>query len=194
MSKGKEIAKTAVILFLITAVSAALLAAVNGITAPLIAENEEKTIQEALKVVMPDADEFEEKEKDEAAKAAEEKYGSEILNLYDAKAGGEVVGLCAIVETKGYSAGLTCAVGVDADGVVTGVEITAHEETPGLGANAEDEGFRNQYIGKHGEIGVAKNNAGDNEITAMSGATMTSNGVTNAVNTVTAAAARENAQ
>lgn len=191
MSKGKEIAKISLILFLITAISALLLAYVNDITAPLIAANEEKSIQEALRVVMPDADSFEQKEAGADAKAAEEKYDSKITELYDAKKDGETIGICAIVETKGYDTGLQSAIGVGADGAVTGVEIIAHQETPGLGAHAEDDEFRSQYTGKSGEISVVKSSAGENEINAISGATITSDGVTRAVNTVTALAAAD---
>ena len=66
------------------------------------------------------------------------------------------------------------------DGKVTGVKIISSNETPGLGQNAAKPEFLNQYIGKEFEIGVA----GDNEINAISGATMTSDGVTGAVNTL----------
>ena len=188
MSKAKVITKISVTLFLITAISALLLALVNNITAPMIAANEEQSVQDALRVVMPEADVFEEKDKGNAAAAAEEKYESDIIELYDAKKDGETVGICAIVETKGYDTGLRSAVGVDADGTVTGVEIISHQETPGLGANAEKEEFRSQYTGKVGEISVVKSGAEENEINAISGATMTSDGVTRAVNTVTAIA------
>lgn len=188
MSKAKEITKISIILFLITAISALLLAFVNEITAPLIAANDEKSVQDALRVVMQEADSFEKKEPDDIAAAAEEKYDSDIIELYDAKKNGDTIGICAIVETKGYDTGLRSAIGVDTEGTVTGVEIISHQETPGLGANAEKEEFRSQYIGKSGEISVVKNGAGENEINAISGATMTSDGVTRAVDTVTAIA------
>lgn len=187
MSKGKEIAKISIILFLITAIAALLLAFVNGKTEPLIKLNEEKKISDALKVVMSDAVEFEELAELETLAAVEEKYDSDIISVYKAKdSEGKDIGICAIVETKGYDVGLRSVVGVNSDGAVTGVEIISHKETPGLGANAVKDEFKSQYNGKKGEIGVAKTNAGDNEINAISGATMTSNGVTAGVNTATA--------
>ncbi|MDY3031259.1 MAG: RnfABCDGE type electron transport complex subunit G [Clostridia bacterium] len=185
MSKVKETAKISVILFLITAIAALLLAFVNAKTAPLIAKNEEKKISDALKVVMPEAADFEKTEPNSIALSAAEKYDSDIIELYTAKGSdGSDTGICAIVETKGYDAGLRSAIGVDKNGTVTGVEIISHKETPGLGANAEKEEFRSQYIGKSGELEVVKTGAGDNEINAISGATLTSKGVTRAVNTV----------
>lgn len=183
---GKEIIKTSLILFVITAVAALLLAFVNAKTAPVIAQNNQKKTQEALKVVMSEASSFEEVEKDETAAEAETKYDSEIVNLYEAQdESGSTIGVCAIVETKGYDVGIQSAVGVNKEGTVTGVEIISHKETPGLGANAEKDEFKSQYTGKTSDIEVVKSGAAGNQINAISGATMTSNGVTKAVNTVT---------
>lgn len=187
MGKVKETIKISIILFLITAISAALLAFVNQKTAPMIEQNEQKKISDALKLVMSDATDFEKSELPDTADKITENYGTDIIEFYIAKGSdGNDVGICAITETKGYSSGLRCAVGVDKNGEVTGVEIISHNETPGLGANAEKEEFRSQYAGKKDEISVVKNNASDNEINAISGATLTSRGVTSNVNTVIA--------
>lgn len=187
MKKSLEIIKISVILFLITAIAALVLAFVNQKTAPLIAENEEKNIKTALQAIMPDAADFEESDAD--VEEITDKYESEVNSLYIAKDGsGNNMGVCAIVETKGYDAGLISAIGVDKDGKVTGVEIISHNETPGLGANAEKEEFRSQYSGKSGELSVVKAGAKDNEINAISGATLTSKGMTRAVNTAIAIA------
>lgn len=187
MGKVKETIKISIILFLITAISAALLAFVNQKTAPMIEQNEQKKISDALKLVMSDATDFEKSELPDTADKITENYSTDIIEFYIAKGSdGNDVGICAITETKGYSSGLRCAVGVDKNGEVTGVEIISHNETPGLGANAEKEEFRSQYAGKKDEISVVKNNASDNEINAISGATLTSRGVTSNVNTVIA--------
>jgi len=74
-------------------------------------------------------------------------------------------------------------VGIDTSGKVTGVSILSISETAGLGMNAKNESFINQYIGKSGTIGVSKNGASDTEIQALTGATITSKAVTSAVNT-----------
>lgn len=177
MSKAREIIKISLILFLITAISALLLAFVNEKTAPLIAQNSEKKTREALKGVMSTAAEFEQVENEFEIESCS------VEQVYKAKdSSGNVIGVCAIIETKGYDSGLKSAVGVDFDGKVTGVEIISHKETPGLGANAEKNEFRSQYVGKSNEISVVKSNAGENEINAISGATMTSDGVTRSVN------------
>ena len=73
-------------------------------------------------------------------------------------------------------------VGVKADGTVAGVNILSISETAGLGMNAKNESFLQQFIGKSGEIGVQKNGSSDTEIQALTGATITSRAMANAVN------------
>lgn len=175
-----EIVKIGVILFLITAISAALLAFVNGKTAPLIEKNSLEKEQNALKTVMSEAAEFEEASLDIASGID----GADNINkLYTAKdESGNVIGACVITETTGYDKGIQTVTGVNSDLTVTGIEIIAMNETPGLGAKAAEEGFRSQYNGKKLEIGVSKSSSSDTEIQAISGATKTSNGVTEGVN------------
>lgn len=176
-----DMIKTGLILFAITAVLAGLLAFVNAKTAPIIAENEVLKKEDAMRAVLPEAAEFEEAEiTDEIAALSE---SDEIKEAYTATgASGEVVGACVITETSGYDKGINTVTGVDAELEVTGVEITSLKETPGLGAKAKEEDFREQYEGKSGEIGVSKTGADDENIAAISGATLTSKGVTHGVN------------
>ena len=189
MKKLGEVVKISLILFLITAIAALLLAYVNKVTAPLIAENNQKKINDALAVVMTSATDFEKVENTDTAEKIADNYGAKIDSVYMAKNDGKTVGVCAIVVTKGYDAGLTTAVGVNLDGQVEGIEIISHNETPGLGANAAKPEFKDKFKGKTQNIAVVKSGAKDNEIDAMSGATMTSNGVTNGVNCVSDIAA-----
>ena len=74
-------------------------------------------------------------------------------------------------------------IGIDKDGAVTGVEFLSISETAGLGMNAQKETFRDQFKGKNSEITVVKTAPGDDEIQALTGATITSNAVTKSVNT-----------
>lgn len=181
MRESNSIIKIGLILFLITAISAALLAFVNGKTAPLIEKNSIAKEQDALKAVMSEAAEFEETTVDTNTGA--------LKKVFLAKdADGKSIGVCVITETTGYDVGIQTVTGVDADLKVTGVEIISMNETPGLGAKAADDSFKSQYKGKSGEIGVAKSAPSDAEIQAISGATKTSNGVTNGVNAAIKAA------
>lgn len=177
-----EIVKIGVILFLITALAAALLAFVNAKTAPLIAQNSIIKEQTAMKAVLPEAASFEDvKISEELAAAAQGK--GELTKAYTAlDSEGNVNGVCVITETTGYDIGIQTVTGIGADLTVAGIDIIAMNETPGLGAKAAEEGFREQYSGKNGEIGVSKSATDDTHIQAISGATKTSDGVTNGVN------------
>ncbi len=83
-----------------------------------------------------------------------------------------------------YGGKVGISVGLKEDGSITAIGIRETSDTPGLGLKAKDAPFKDQYIGKTAEkLSVTKSgNAGDAEINAISGATITSDAVTNAVN------------
>lgn len=83
-----------------------------------------------------------------------------------------------------YGGKVGISVGLKADGSITAIGFRETSDTPGLGLKAKDAPFKDQYIGKTAEkLSVTKSgNAGDAEINAISGATITSDAVTNAVN------------
>ena len=86
--------------------------------------------------------------------------------------------------TNGYSKnGLDLLVAMNADGSVKAVSIVSVSDTPGLGTKVQDSNFLAQFDGKTGHLEVTKNQPkSDNEIQAVTGATYSSTGVTNAVN------------
>lgn len=175
---AKEILIPAVSLFLICLVVTALLAVTDMFTAPqiekLAAETENKTKAEVL--------------------AAADTFSDGILYVYEnteytyyiGSAAGEQIGYVFNTSAKGYGGDIRIMVGVDMEGKVTGVSVLSISETAGLGMNAKNESFLNQYAGKSGTIGVAKSNASETEIQALTGATITSNAMTQAVNTALA--------
>ena len=179
-----EIIKVGVILFLITAVLAGLLAFVNAKTAPLIEQNALIASCSAMKTVMPDAISFDEVEITDELTAIAAENGGEISKAYIAKdSSGADIGACVITVTTGYDVGIQTVTGVSTDHVsVTGVDIISMNETPGLGANADNLEFRDQYIGKYEGVKVVKSSPDENSIQAIAGATKTSNGVTKGVN------------
>ena len=67
---------------------------------------------------------------------------------------------------------------------MVGITFLTLEETPGLGMRAAEESFYGQYANKNTkEFKLVKGAAGaDDEISAISGSTITSTAVTNAVN------------
>lgn len=172
-----DIIKTGLTLFLITGIAAFVLSAVNGVTEPIITENNEKNQEAAMRQVMPDAESF---EKLEAEASSEEDVP--IAGIYSAKQGGECMGYVVIAEPNGYNGAVTTVVGVDRDGKVTGVDITNQTETAGLGANCTKPEFKDGFRGKTKGITVVKSGAKNNQIDALTSATITSKAVTRGVN------------
>lgn len=166
-----EILRVGLILFAITAVSAFILAFVNSFTAPVIAANNKKAQEAAMKAVLPDGNNFEKVE-------FNPEENSIVSEIYSAGEAGVVV----MVNPKGYGGEISMAVGVDPEYKVTGVEIISQSETAGLGANCTKDSFKEQFTGKTGDIQVVKTGAKDNQIDAISSATITSKAVTKGVN------------
>jgi electron transport complex protein RnfG len=162
----KDIVKPALVLFLITAIVVGLLAVVNGFTAEKIEENKVIAYQNSLKEVMPGAESFRQVKKEDALT---------VEQAFDAS--GTYIGSCVLVTTNGYGGKIEIMVGVGADGMVTSIDILSASETAGLGAKASGDKFRGQFEGRS----EAKLKKDGGEIDAISGATITSRAVTNAV-------------
>ncbi len=175
-SKVKEILIPAVSLFLICIVVTALLALTNSVTAPKIAQLAVDTENNTKKVVLQQAESFSD------AKTAE-KDGTEYTYYDGLSSDGETIGYVFSTSAKGYGGDIDVMVGVGTDGTVKGVSILSISETAGLGMNAKNEKFLNQFLGKTSGITVTKNSPADNEIQALTGATITSKAVTSAVDT-----------
>lgn len=167
---AKNVLFPAAILLTICVLVSAALAGTNLLTKDKIAEQQALKAEESRKVVLPSAESFE--EQDGGA-------------FYRGLSGGETVGYVFETESKGYGGEIRVMTGIDAQGSVTGVVILSHGETPGLGANAEKAEFRDQFKQPipDGDIQVVKyQTPQEGQIEAMTGATITSRAVTNAVN------------
>lgn len=133
----------------------ALLAGVRSLTQPRIAERERDAQLAALSVVMP-ADRYDNDPlADRIDVIAPAWLGSEdALPAWRARRDGAPSGLIlTAVAPDGYAGPIRLLIGVDAEGIVTGVRVTAHQETPGLGdpieARRSDwiESFRDRSLG-----------------------------------------------
>ena len=172
----KDILKLGVTLFAICAVAALVLGVTNNITAPVIEERNIQASNEARKIVLSEADEF---------KELDGMNSDIVLEVYEGIKDGQVIGYTIKTSSKGYGGAIELMVGISKDGKITGVEIGNHSETPGLGSKATEPMFKNQYVDKdvlNSLLVVKGSTNNDNEISAISGATITSNGVTNGVN------------
>lgn len=164
-------------LFVITAIVAVLLSLVNMVTRPMINTHAEEKRVAALSKVMPDAD-FE-----PVTHLPEGIDG--LVSITKATRNGSPAGCCVQITTNGFGGSLELMVGVDGNGAVTGVDILSHAET----LNTNRHGWLlEQYPGHSGKILVSKTSADSSHIQAISGATVTSNGVTRGVNNALKAA------
>lgn len=177
----KDILSVGLKLFLITSISALVLAVVNNITAPIIEKNTIEKQEIAMKSVISGAVRFESADMSALALAELPCAVTSVYNAVDSK--DKTIGYAVMVSTGGYGGEILLTVGIDSELKVTGIDVISHSETPGLGAKCVSDAFRNQFINKSIGVETVKNGATDNQIDAITSATITSKAVTNGVNT-----------
>ncbi|HOV69347.1 MAG TPA: RnfABCDGE type electron transport complex subunit G [Clostridia bacterium] len=170
MNKFSKILFPAAALTVICLVISLALAVANSVTKDKIEQNTLLEKQKIAQTVLKDAVEFEEITYD----------GILVYKALDNK--GEVIGYVFETVSSGYGGDMTVMTAIAADGKLTGVKVVSSSETPGLGKNAEKDSFLSRFIGTEGMLNVVKGPAGDNEISAITGATISSRAVVNAVN------------
>lgn len=175
----KEPIKFGIILLIFCAISAGLLAYVNGITEPKIKQMEfEQTMKSYQAIFGEAADDFEEYDK---AKLEEIQANyPDIQNVFVAKKGGEVVGYGINVNTNGFGGSMTNAIGILLDGdKLAGFRNITNQETKGFGTHIEGDDYVASYVGKSaaGPVEYAKDPSGENQVMWISGATVTSKAV-----------------
>ena len=186
----KRIIHNTLILTALTLVLGLLLGVVYNITKDPIAAAESEARQAAYKEVFEDAASFEELEDFDSDKADSFVSGKGFKDSVDdvVKAcddSGAVLGYIVTVTAKDASQGtVTFSVGIQNDGTVNGYSITDIAETPGLGMKAAEDDFASQFEEKLVTAFkvVKQAPAADDEIEAISGATITSKAVANGVN------------
>lgn len=188
-----KIIKDALALTLITLVAGVALGGVYEITKDPIARQEAQAKAEAYEQVFTDAAAFEEVRMDDTLiqtirdQLDQEGYKAqsieEIMRAEDES--GETLGYAfTVVTSEGYGGDIQFSMGVQNDGTLNGISILSIGETAGLGMNADTPAFKDQFVGKQVEqLQYTKNGATqDDEINAISGATVTTNAMTNGVN------------
>ena len=196
----KNIIKDTLILFAFTLVAGLGLGLVYNVTANSRAMQEEKTKIEAYNTVMPGLGSFDNVSFDSVAA---DKYIKEQINKnetektiksYNAtidevikakdKSGNDLGYIITVTDNEAYGGSLQMTVGIKDDGTVMGISFLSLSETPGLGMKAKDDDFMSQFSNKKVDFfKYTKSEAkADNEINAISSATITSNAVTHGVN------------
>lgn len=185
-----SIVKDTIAITAITLVAGLALGVVQDITAEPIAHQQELSKQEACKAVFEDAESFEEYSFDtEELRSflAENKYDAQTIDeIMTAKdASGETIGYTfTVTDSEGYGGDIQFTMGIQNDGTLNGISILSISETAGLGMKANTEDFQSQFRNKKVQkFEYTKSGAtSDDQIDAISGATITTNAMTNGVN------------
>ena len=189
---GKFILKVAGTLTVISLVVAALLGFVNSITADKIAEIDAENTRIAMSAVAPEGSEFGDKiEVTDDMVAAAATQSGKILELYPVTNGGDEAGYVMKISASGSQGTIVMMVGVDANKAITGISVVSHAETSGIGTkvvgnepNAAGMPVLDQFVGLSGAGSLV---VGSN-ITAISGATVSTKGITMGANAALAVA------
>lgn len=161
-------------LLVITAVVAVLLAFVNMLTAPVIAQRADGKKSEAMSQVMEGTDNFTALDVPEGMK--------DVKEIVLAKKGEEVLGYCVQTGTMGNDGEIQLMVGITPDGAVTSVSILDQSETMYTDKHGE---LIAQFPGKSDSVALSVDGG---DISAISGATISSRAITKGVDSALAAA------
>jgi len=192
--KKSTIIKDAMVLFIITLIAGFALGLVYEITLPAIEARKLQTKQDAFRTVYADAAKFTEddtltSQAKEAATTVLEPKGYKNISIDEAyiavdDAGNKLGYVMTVTTQEGYGGAITISLGYALDGTVKGMEVLSINETAGLGANAAKDSFKSQFADKKvDKFAYTKTGAtAENEIDALSGATITTTAVVDAVN------------
>ena len=166
-----QMTKFGLILGIICLAATLVLAFTYEVTKPIIAAEMHREEQEALKSIMPEADLF--------------KPGTAGgIEYFEALKGPALVGYCLKVTGSGYGGYMRIIAGIDTGGVIKGLRILEHQETPGLGSkiNETRPGESEPYFLKQFKSKNARTVSVKSGIDAITGATISSTAVTDAIN------------
>lgn len=194
MAKKKSaVLVNTLVLFVVTFIAVLALAVVNQVTRGPIAQAEIDARAKVYEVVYKGAAAFAEiKNGKQLAEASAEMlsaagyegcFVNDVLAVKDAS--GNVSGyVIASTSPNGYGGNIQVAVGVTNNGKITGLDVVLQNETAGLGSKCTEPDFTSQFAGKSASVlGYSKTDAkADNQIDAISGATITTKAVTEAAN------------
>ena len=189
---GKFILKVAGTLTVISLVVAALLGVVNSITEDKIAAIDAENTRIAMRAVAPEGGEFGDKmDGTDVMAAAAATQSGKILELYPVTNGGAEAGYVMKISASGSQGTIVMMVGVDANKAITGISVVSHSETSGIGTkvvenkpNSAGVPVLDQFVGLSGAGSLV---VGSN-ITAISGATVSTKGITMGANAALAVA------
>lgn len=204
----RDVLKLTVLLTVVCLLNGLALGLVYEVTRGAIANTAARTLTESLKVVVPKADRFSETKEYPLPKECSLAGGRAIAYREAYSRSGEVIGYALVGERQGYQSILKVLVGINPQGVIQGVKVLEQAETPGLGSRIDElkvsetiwtcianlfkrenagaanqrPWFQEQYRGlTAGEITLLRPSQDGKGIHALTGATITSRALTQAV-------------
>ena len=163
------------ILTLFACISGAALSLVYMFSSPLIEANMLEELKKSIFLVVPEAKDY------------EEKKSGEITYFECSDGSGRIVGIAFPVRGNGYQGVIKIMVGLNPGlDSITGIKVLEQVETPGLGGRIGEASFQDQFKGVRTEpaIEYIKNKApeNNNQIQAITGATISSRSVVKIIN------------
>lgn len=169
--KMNQLFKFGIILGTICLTATMVLALTYQVTKPKIEGQFRMEEQAALSQILPEADSFIARTRGDT-------------DYFEAMRGRNLTGYCVKATGNGYSGFIRIIAGIDTEGVIKGVRVLEHQETPGLGSKIseikpqeKESWFLRQFIGKSAATIEVKK-----DIDAITGATISSKAVTSAIN------------
>ena len=170
----KRIGKMVLVLTVLGLISGLALSLVSNYADPLIEENKQEAIREAIYYVLQSTEDYETEKVD----------GKVIYRAFDSSE--KLLGYAFTASGGGYQGTIRLMVGVGPDlQEVKGIQILESSETPGLGGKIRGESFKSQFRNLSAEdgIGLVKTAKPDKgEVQAITGATISSKAVVNIIN------------
>jgi electron transport complex protein RnfG len=155
-----------------------VLASAYSLFQPRIQENQRLALERSLAALFQDA-----------TSPSFTRLETEEMTIYRAEdQAGTTLGYAVRVEASGYGGTIELLAGLSPDtAAITGIEVVSHLETPGLGGRITEESFQEQFRGLDPTetIAYVKNAPADtdeNEIQALSGATISTRAVVSGLN------------
>ena len=172
MNNWSRIGKPIVVLSLICIIITGALAATNQVTAPIILEATIAAENAARAEVLPEADSF---------SPVEGIAVEGVSAVYTADNG---AGAAITASAKGYGGNVVVMVGINAEGSIEAITVTQQAETKGIGSNVVDNA---EYLANYNGLSAAEPLVLNEDVDAVTSATVSSTAVLNAVNNAIAA-------
>jgi len=170
----KLVIKMIITLSFIGIISGSLLSELSGWAEPQIAAHRLEDTKNAIFLVQPKADNY-------------KKLDLSDFELYQVSVSDSIIGYALPYSGSGFQGNIRLMIGLDSDlNEITGMRVLEQVETPGLGTKVTENFFTNQFINLSTNpfidcIKGAKASK-DNEIEAITGATISSKAVTRIIN------------